>query len=331
MDFRLYDPFVNMTFSSHACFLCGTIVSDDERIPVFSGWLQKRYDLGQKKLQLLDQSTLTFTEMQIPCCPVCAEKVAELDQKVEAASKTGLPGLQALEEKTLFLWLARMFYGILVTELKTEQNPLIKPEYSVGENPKMLHKFQSFFQLMQAIRVPIEFDDFTPCSIFMVELQQGEQKTEFNYRDDLTTMMFSLQLDNVLIIANLLDNGFLKKAMTPVWREVEGKVLHPIQAAEFSARVYYAAYIFNLTPDYFVRRQKPEDTHLIYDTLVDDITATIFNPWEHSVYATALEKFWLPWQISRNQILQNPESPLSFLLDAEGRFRELQEWEVPVI
>lgn len=329
MDFRLYDPFINMTFSSHACFLCGTIVSDDEKLPVFPEWIQKRYDLTGKSLLLLDQSTLTFGEMNIPCCPVCAEKVVELDQKVETASQKGLEGLQELEEKTLFLWLAKMYYGILVTELKTEQNPLIKPEYSVSENPKMLHKFQSFFQLLQAIRIPIEFDDFTPCSIFMVQLKREEANPEFNYRDDLTTMMFSLQLDDVLLVANLLDNGFLKKALTPVWREVADKKLHPIQAAEFSARVYYAAYLFNLIPDYFVRNSRSDATHLIYDTLVDDITASIFNPWEQTVYATALEKFWMPWQISRGQILQDPEIPLSFLLDSAGRFRELQDWEIP--
>jgi hypothetical protein len=49
----------------------------------------------------------------------------------------------------------------------------------------------------------------------------------------------------------------------------------------------------------------------------------IFNPWENSVFATALEKFWQPYDISREQILANPEQPLSFLLNEEGKFREL--------
>ena len=330
MDFRLYDPFKNMTFSSHSCFLCGTIVNGEEQITVFPEWLQKRYGLADKSLLLLDQSMVTYASLKIPCCPVCAEKVGEIEEKVQEKAASGLVGWQEMEEKTLFLWLAKMLYGILVTELKAEQNPLIKPEHSVGENPKMLHKFQSFFQLLQAVRVPIEFDDFTPCSIFIVPLKQNGQESAFSYRDELTTMVFSLQLDEVLIVACLLDNGFVKKALTPVWREIEGKLLFPIQAAEFSARIFYAAYLFNLIPDYFVRKQQPGDTHLIYDTLVDDITATIFNPWEFSVYATALQKFWEPWQIGRSQILQDPQNPLSFLLNEEGRFRELQEWEIPV-
>lgn len=318
-----------MTFSRHACFLCGTIVTDEEQIPVFPAWLQERYGLATKNLQLLDQSTLTYQEMQIPCCSACQEKNAKLDAAMENAAENGLAGWQGLDEKNLFLGLAKIFYGILVTELKTEANPLIKPEHSVGENPKMLQKFQSFFMLLQALRVPIEFDDFTPASIFIVPLKREANTPEFSYRDDITTMMFSLQLDDIQIVANLLDNGFLKKALTPVLRQIEGKKLHPIQAAEFSARVYYAAYLFNLIPDYFVRTQKPSDTHLIYDTLVDDITASIFNPWENDVYATALEKFWQPWHITRAQILQDPEMPLSFLLNAEGEYRELETWEIP--
>ena len=329
MDLRLYDPFQSMTFSQHACFLCGTIVTDDEQITVFPEWVQKRYGLAPKNLMLLDQSTVTFGEMKIPCCPACQKTVGDMDEKVQHAAENGLNGLEQLEEKELFLWLARIFYGILVTELKSERAPLIKPEHSVGENPKMLQKFQSFFMLLQALRVPVEFDDFTPCSIFIVPLKKEENQPAFNYRDDITTMMFSIQLDEVMIVCNLLDNGFLRKALTPVWREMEEQELYPIQAAEFSARVYYAAYLFNLIPDYFVRKTKPGDTHLIYDTLVDDITASIFNPWENDTYATALEKFWYPWQISRQQILQNPEMPLSFLLDAEGKFRKLETWEIP--
>ena len=319
-----------MTFSRHACFLCGTIVTDEEQIPVFPEWLQKRYGLADKKLLLLDQSTVSYAEMLIPCCPVCLEKVAELEREVQETAEKGLAGWQNLEEKTLYLWLAKIFYGILVTELETEKNPLIKPEHSVGENPKMLQKFQSFFMLLQALRVPVEFDDFSPCSIFIIPLKPEANKPAFSYRDDITTMMFSIQMDNVLIVCHLLDNGFLSKALTPVWREIEGKELYHIQAAEFSARAYYAAYLFNLIPDYFVRKTKPGDTHLIYDTLVDDITGSIFNPWENSVLATALEKFWLPWQISRSQILQDPEKPLSFLFDENGKFRTLESWEVPV-
>ena len=37
----------------------------------------------------------------------------------------------------------------------------------------------------------------------------------------------------------------------------------------------------------------------------------------------ALEKFWQPWQISRAEILQDPEKPLSFLLNEDGEFRTL--------
>lgn len=222
MDLQLYDPFNSMTFSKHACFLCGTIVTDEEQVPVFPAWLQKRYGLADKNLQLLDQSTITYRQMQIPCCPVCEEITQNLETEIEAAANKGLTGWQELDQKRLFLWLAKIFYGILVTELESEKAPLIKPEHSVGENPKMLQKFQSLFMLLQALRVPVEFDDFTPASIFMVPLKAEENQPNFSYRDDITTMMFSIQLDNVLLISNLLDNGFLRKALTPVWREIEG-------------------------------------------------------------------------------------------------------------
>lgn len=311
-----------MRFGPEVCFLCGTTIAAGQQIPVFPHWLQQKYNLATQNLKLLDQSIISYGELVIPTCESCAAHINEVETIVEEKAGKGLSGWQEIAPETLFKWFGKLFYGILITELKNELNPLIKPEHAVGENPKMMHKFQSFYQLLQSIWVPIVFDDFTPASFFIMPVN-APQNT-FSYRDELTTMMFSLQVDDVLVVCNLLDNGILKKALTPVWKEVEGKKLHPVQAAEMEARIYYAAYLFNPIPDYFARPIKPADTEIIYDTLIDDITDAIFNPWENSAYVTVLENFWSPWQLSLQQILANPAKPLSFLLDDEGNFRTFE-------
>jgi hypothetical protein len=135
-------------------------------------------------------------------------------------------------------------------------------------------------------------------------------------------MMFSLKMGKVVIVAHLLDNGILTKALRPVWEEVQYKALHPVQVAEFTARAYYAAYLFNLIPDYFERKASPGDDFLTYDTLVDDITMPVFNPWENQAYARLLEEMWKKWHISQEEILQNPQEPLSYIYDEKGLFRE---------
>jgi len=313
-----------MQFGSDTCFLCGKATTIADAVPAFPKWLQQHYNLADKQLLLLDKSIITYHDLTIPVCPACREQHLEaLEEKIEAAHQQGITGFKALPEREIFLWLSKIFYGILVRELANEKNPLIMPEHAVGENPKMFTKFQAFYKLLQALRVPIVFDDFTPFSLFVLEVTDTDDTEPFAYRDELMTMMFSIKMDRVLLICCLLDNGLIQQALHRVWEDVKNKPLHPIQAAEFTARAYYAAYLLNIIPEYFERKAEPTDDFLTYDTLVDDITMPVFNPWQHTAYAKVLEEMWKPWNIRQPEILKNPQQPLSFMYDEDGALRTI--------
>ncbi|ALI99238.1 hypothetical protein [Rufibacter tibetensis] len=319
----IFDPFEGMRFGNHICFLCGTRVTADQQTPVFPAWLMEKYSLGHEPLRLLDQSVVTYQDLKIPCCAQCqTQYLGPLEEKVQEAVSKGVPGLRAIDEKLLFQWMGKMFYGTLITELIKEQNPLVRPEYAVSEQPKMLLKFQSFFRVLQSLRVPMVFPDFIPASIFVIDVDASAEPSQFEFRDELSTMMFSLRLDNALIVCCLLDNGMIKDSMRRVWQVVEPRQLQPIQAAELSARIFYAGYLLNVIPDYLVRPVKPQDEHLVMDTLIDDVTNVIFNPWQHSSYAKLLATMWAKWGITQEDILRDPQEPLSMLFSPEGEFIE---------
>ncbi len=327
-DFTLYDPFAKMQFTAAHCFLCGTPISARERTPVFGEWLQTAYKLEQKELLLLDKSITTFGELTIPCCDSChLHHVLPLEQEVEQAAAKGLAGLKALEGQRLFQWIGKMYYGTLVTELIKETDPLIKPEYAVSENPKMLGKFREFFKVLQSLRVPMVFSDFLPCSLFLLEVNPTEDALPFEYQDELSTMVFSIKLGSVAIVCTLLDNGIIGRALNKLSRLAEGQQLHPIQLAEFKARVFYAAYLLNVVPEYFIRPTKPGDASLVFDTLIDDVTNEIFNPWEKVAYAHMLEEMLKPWDVREKEILAEPDQPLSFLTDETGAFKVVEKFE----
>jgi hypothetical protein len=325
LDLNLYDPFEKMQFTDTNCFLCGTIITHEHRAPVFADWLQQRYNLQHKELLLLDKSVTTFGQLTIPCCDRChTHYLLPLEAEIEQAVSQGIEGLRAISGQKLFQWIGKMYYGSLVTELIKEANPLVMPTYAVSEDPKMLGKFQSFFQVLQSLRVPMVFSDFLPCSLFFLEVDPAQDELPFEYQDELTTMAFSIKLGSLVIVCSLLDNGIIKNAMGRLYNLTQGHLLHPIQVAEFKARVFYAAYIFNVVPEYFVRTIKPQDNHLVLDTLIDDITNEIFNPWEMTAYAHMLEEMLKPWGIREEEILKNPGQPLSFLLDENHQLKVLE-------
>jgi hypothetical protein len=326
-DFTFYDPFDGMRFGARQCFLCGTPTTPGvDAVPVFGEWLMNRYHLHERQIKLLDLSIVAYKDLQIACCSRCrTQHVEPLEEQVQHAADQGVTGLRSLDDKTLFLWLGKMMYGVLVTELLNELEPLAVPQYPLAENAKMLRRFQAFFQPFQALRIPVEFDDFTPSSVFVVEVDPAQDDMPFEYDDDLSTLAFSIKLDNAVITACLVDNGIIRQAMRRVYQDAQ-RPLHPVQVAEFKARVYYAAYILNVVPDYYARPLQPGATQLVMDTVIDDVTGDIFNPWENAAYGQSLLEMWKRWQIPTEEIMQDPEQPLSFLYTADGEPRQLTSY-----
>ena len=324
-DLIPYDPFDGMLFGPATCFLSGLSVGPADTVPVFADWLQGRYQLADRPIQLLDQRTVAFRDLRLPASPAVRPRLDALEAQVAAAAAQGPNALRALGEDTLFLWMGKMFYGIFITELLNEFEPLIKPRYPLAENAALVRRFQALFQLLQGLRVPTEYADFVPGSVFVLEADPAEDFTPFEYDDDLNTLVFSIKLDRAVLVACLVDIGLVGQAMRKVYHDAQ-RPLHPVQVAEFKARVYYAAHLLHVVPDLYPRSPRPGDTHLVFDALIDDVTGAIFNPWENAAYAQTLAELWQRWHISLADVVAAPAEPLSLLYDAAGQPRKLPRW-----
>ena len=324
-DLRPYDPFDGMRFGPGTCFLSGQPVGPAETVPVFADWLQARYGLADRPIQLLDQRTVAFRDLRLPASPAVRQRIDALEKQVETAAAQGPAALRALGDDTLFLWMGKMFYGIFITELLNEFEPLIKPKYPLAENAALVRRFQAFFQLLQGLRVPTEYADFVPGSVFVLEADPAEDVTPFEYDDDLNTLVFSIKLDKAVLVACLVDIGLIGQAMRQVYADAR-RPLHPVQIAEFKARVYYAAHLLHVVPDLYPRTPRPGDTTLVFDALIDDVTGAIFNPWENAAYTQALAEMWQRWHIPLADVVARPAEPMTLLYDEAGQPRELKHW-----
>ena len=328
-DLIPYDPFDGMQFGPSTCFLSGQPVGPDDTVPIFADWLQARYSLTDRPIQLLDQRTSTFRDLRLPASPAVRQRLAALEGQVEAAAAQGPAALRALGDDALFLWMGKMFYGIFITELLNEFEPLIKPKYPLAENAALVRRFQAFFQMLQGLRVPTEYADFVPGSVFVLEADPAEDVTPFEYDDDLNTLVFSIKLDKAVLVVCLVDIGLVGQAMRKVYADAQ-RPLHPAQIAEFKARVYYAAHLLHVVPDLYPRAPRPGDTKLVFDALIDDVTGAIFNPWENGAYTQTLAEMWQRWNITLADVVANPAQPLSLLYDETGEPRELKTWPIVV-
>jgi len=328
-DLLPYDPFDGMRFGPDTCFLSGQPVGPADTVPVFAEWLQARYGLADRPIQLLDQRTVRIRDLRLPASPAAQARIIALEKQVETAAALGPAALRALGDDVLFLWMGKMFYGIFITELLNEFEPLIKPRYPLAENAALVRRFQAFFQLLQGLRVPTEYADFVPGSVFVLEADPAEDVTPFEYDDDLNTLVFSIKLDEAVLVACLVDIGLVGQAMGQVYADAQ-RPLHPVQIAEFKARVYYAAHLLHVVPDIYPRTPRPGDTTLVFDALLDDVTGAVFNPWENSAYTQALAEMWQRWHISLADVVAKPAAPMSLLYDEAGEPRKLRHWPVAI-
>ena len=81
MTTKLYNPFLDFKFDNNTCFLTGEkLASADEKIQVFPVWMMRAFDLEEKPFKMLDESFVTYKQLQLPC----SAESALAFEKVEA-------------------------------------------------------------------------------------------------------------------------------------------------------------------------------------------------------------------------------------------------------
>ena len=80
--------------------------------------------MGAKSIRALDQTlvllngtTIPYRQLTVPCCRECNnEHLEPIESNVMAAVNQGPEAVEALDRKTLFLWLGKIFFGLLYKE-----------------------------------------------------------------------------------------------------------------------------------------------------------------------------------------------------------------------
>jgi hypothetical protein len=239
----LFDAFDKHDFSLNTCFLCGTRLSAATRSDehVFAQWMLRRFDLYNQQLVLLNGTTIPYRQLTIPCCSRCNnEHLSKLEGRVRGVVEGDRP-LHTLDEKTLYLWASKIFYGILYREVLLPMDRAARGSslsiVSIGQmqSYRMLHIF------LQTVRLPIGFQSFDsdfPASVFVFKVQQPRTvPAQFDFRDDIQHGTLYLRLGRLGILA-VFDAGAQAFDWKSLYRKYRRFRLHPIQLEELAAAMF---------------------------------------------------------------------------------------------
>ncbi|OKS89372.1 hypothetical protein [Mucilaginibacter polytrichastri] len=316
---QIYYPFQSFKASKKLCFLTGKpLNSSEEQIHVFPQWLMSRYKLEDQPFKLLDESIQTYKDLKLPCSAEANELYVEpLERDIEAAFTIGYEAVKELDELRLFQWAAKWLHGIIFNELQAamRQQNAEGEEFSVSQS--ILQRFTNLHVMLQTLSLPIKFDEFKPYSLFLFKVNNLEN--EFGYRDEVSTVTFALRINDFGLIINLQDNGTIGRYLQETYDKIKDRTLHPIQFEEFSARAFYAAYLFNRLPNYDIM-PVGDDIFIEANQLRGNSTKPLFDEWQVRTYGQVLESFWKKWGYLLLEIIKDPDNPVSHLFDADGNF-----------
>lgn len=315
---KLYNPFLDFQFDNKTCFLSGkALSSDDEMIQVFPLWMMRSFDLEDKPFKMLDESIVTYKQLQLPCSAEVANKLAEVEEKVELAVQNGYKALKELDQLTLFQWVGKILYGVVFNEIQVGIRQAFLSGEQLNFSQALVQKFKNLHFMLQSLIVPMEFENKNPFTIAVFPVDSSPET--FMYRDEINTLIFSIRMKDFAIIATLQDNGVHEIYHDEVLAKVKDKVLHPIQFEEICAKYFYSAYLFNRLPEY-TYMEVPEKVYVEPMPLNDWTLKPIFDQWTAKTYGQVLENFWKPWGYTLFEIIKDPENPMTFITDQNGDF-----------
>lgn len=240
----------SLSTNDASCFLCGTESEPITEEHVFPKWLQSRYNLWDSRVDLLNETSITYKHLKIPCCARCNNgALSRLESMISQAVVSGYHASEALNPRLWYLWAGKLYFGILRKELNL---PRERSNPTAGRivHEEGLKSFQSLHLFLQGIRSKHEFTDQVPYSVLVCNLHDLGGSRSYSFRDNLASMTLSIRMGDVGVIVTLEDSGLTSSSYGRYVREVNHRKLHPLQFDELYARATYQVSLFDSSINY---------------------------------------------------------------------------------
>lgn len=233
--------FSDLQTSDDCCFLCGARTAPITQEHVFPKWLQKRYNLWDQRIGLLNNTNIQYRDLRIPCCSTCNnEELSRLEATVSSAVASGYDSCTTLDERFLYLWAGKRLYGVLRKEMSLLHDRSCPAEGNIISEAT-LKSFSNLHLFLQGIREKHFFSSAPPYSVLLCNLHDLGPCRNYSIRDSLVYMTVAIRMGEVGVIVAFEDAGLSAQSYGRYLTEVSGRKLHPIQFDELYAKVTYQA------------------------------------------------------------------------------------------
>lgn len=318
-----YLPERDQPFTETKCFLCGkNLNADNSSVEhVFPKWIQAKFNLWDKRLTLQNGTAIPYRKLTIPCCKSCnSEHLSNLEEEVASKFKEGYEGFKELDEHKLFLWLSKIFYGILFKEL-------LLPANVRDYNGKRMHTQEQMEQynivhmLLQGTRVPMTFSELNPWSIFVFNSQtSGDNDLNFDFRDNLFGLTLGIRIGEISIIAVLQDNGAQAEIFKTDIETLKQLKLHPRQFEEIFSKVTYKQLTLKYVPKFLIEQCGNYNVNIRAMRLGGG-SPVIYNEWSNEEFSHILA---FHTGVPQDKLFVEPDGVMTYLYNEDNTIQHIE-------
>jgi hypothetical protein len=310
----------NRRFNENYCFLCAEPLNEKNTTSehVIPRWAQKRFDLWHQKITLLNGSSIPYRYLTVPCCEKCNKgQLQPIESLVSSAVIEGSDAVRKLGNKVIFLWLSKIFFGLLYKELFLSFDRKDLESKKIFE-PELIKDYEGLMFFLQEVRGKIETVDFCPGSIFVFKTKKYDNiKLQWDFTDNIDFWIIGIRMGSVGIIASLGDGG-AQNAVDSLDHLMD-YCLNRDQFRELCAVVSYRSTLATRVPKHISINGPEDEVIKTYQLpLMGYSMKPLFEDWDFDVYAKHLHHFT---GLSINEIRPNSNSIRSFIYDEFGNLQ----------
>jgi hypothetical protein len=207
---QLLEEIENFSSAKRRCFICGKdlILGDYTQEHIIPRWAQRRYNLWNQQIVLINQTSIPYRQLTVPCCDDCNKyRLKPIEDSISQTVNIGKKAVVQLGKKTAFLWLGKILYGLLYKELTLL---LERSDPSVGTiiTPEIIERYKMHRFFLQQVREIVDCVDFCPGSIHIFTMQKmPDPILEWDFCDNIDTMFVGCRAGRTAFIASLSDGG----------------------------------------------------------------------------------------------------------------------------
>jgi hypothetical protein len=322
----VYLPERTQTFSNDQCFLCGVILTDATRSDehVVAKWLLQEFDLWNVTISLVNQTTIPYRQLTIPCCTTCnTTHLADLEKDMQAAYRGGQAGIQALGYDRLLLWLLKVSYGLFFRELFLPFDRR-QPERGPALDREFLSRFAVHHALLQAVRGIVRWRE-QPATIIVYPTQTSPTlaRANFDYSDNALGPFLGVRMGAIGIIAVLQDWGAIAEVY-PKKLYVDAANVGPLAPLQFRELIAFGMYVAaNLVQERKLFIAADQGVTVVSPVPLPK-GAKLIEPFNGEHYAHALarsldvpiDRVWLPGEVYPTFLRDDEGKPTQLSFDA---------------